>query len=89
MTTHVYTLLADVRGGERHWFLMVTVDGATPVCVGELGSMSTGEALYCACDEIGLGVQPVDWTPGEGTAHATRWTLTVDVPVRVPRGTQQ
>ena len=80
MSTHVYTLLADVRGGERHWTVVVEIDGGPPVRLGSLGAMSTAEALYCACDEIGLGVQPVDWISGGRAAHATRWTLTVDVP---------
>ena len=80
MSTRVYTLLADVRGGERHWTVVVEIDGGPPVPLGSLGPMSTAEALYHACDEIGRGVQPVDWTPAEETVHATRWTLTVDVP---------
>jgi len=80
MSTHVYRLLADVRGGERHWTVVVEIDGGPPAPLVRLGPMSTDEALYYACAEIGLGTQPVDWTPGEGTAHATRWTLAVDVP---------
>lgn len=85
MTTHVYTLLADVRGGARHWTVVVEIDGGPPVRLVSLGPMSTAEAIYYASAAIGLGAQPVDWTPGEGTAHATRWTLTVDVPVRARR----
>lgn len=81
MSTHVYTLLADVRGGERHWTVVVEVDGGPPVRLGSLGPMSTAEALYHACAEIGRGVQLADWISGEGAAHVTRWTLTVDVPV--------
>ena len=80
MSTHVYTLLADARGGARHWTVIVEIDGGPPVPLRSLGPMSTAEALYYACDEIGGGVQPVDWISGEGTAHATRWTLAVDVP---------
>lgn len=80
MSTHVYTLLADVRGGERHWTVVVEAGGGPPVRLVSLGPMSTADALCHACAEIGRGVQPIDWTPGEGTAHATRWTLAVDVP---------
>ena len=80
MSTHVYTLLADVRGGERHWTVVAEIDGGPPVRLVSLGPMSTAEAIYYACAEIGRGVQPVDWVPGEGAAHATRWTLAVDVP---------
>lgn len=80
MSTHVYTLLADVRGGARHWTVIVEVGGGPPVPLVRLGPMSTAEALYYACAEIGRGVQPMDWVPGEGTGWATRWTLAVDVP---------
>lgn len=79
MTT-VYTLLADVRDGARHWTVTVEIDGGPPAPLRSLGPMSTAEALCRACAEIGGGVQPIDWVPGEGTGWATRWTLTVDMP---------
>ena len=70
MTTHVYTLLADVRGGERHWSLMVTVDGATPVCrrigVDEHGR---GALLRLRRDRPRCAAGGLDPRRGHGSRH--------------------